>query len=89
MGRRRADNIEWSTEMKIRLIHIDKEEKGFMERVKGRWDAELECGSTSMQKLRDNAARFKKESEIKNLILVRKRQEIDRQENEPESKTDL
>ena len=52
-----------------------------MKRVKERWDAESECGTTSMQKLRDNAARFKKESEIKNLILVRKRQEIDRQEN--------
>ena len=42
-----------------------------------------------MQKLRDNAARFKKEPEIKNLILVRKRQEIDRQENEPENETYL
>ena len=30
-----------------------------------------------------------KEPEIKNLILVRKRQEIDRQENEPENETDL
>ena len=73
-------NIEWSTEIKIRLIHIDKEErkKGreFMKRVKGRWDEESECGTTSM---RDYAARFKKEPEIKNLILVRKRQEIDRQ----------
>ena len=42
-----------------------------------------------MQKLRDNTARFKKEPEIKNLILVRKRQEIDRQENELENETDL
>ena len=86
-------NIEWSTEMKIRLIQINEEERkegrGFMKRVKERWDAESECGRTSMQKLRDNAARFKKEPEIKNLILVRKRQEIDRQENELENETDL
>ena len=79
--------------MKIRLIHIDKEERkkgrGFMKRVKERWDAESERGTTSMQKLRNNAARFKKEQEIQNLILVRKRQEIDRQENEPENETDL
>ena len=58
-------NIEWSTEMKIRLIHIDEEERkknrGFMKRVNERWDAESEYGTTSMQKIRDNAARFKKE----------------------------
>ena len=69
-------NIEWSTEMKIRLIHIYEEERkkgrGFMKRVKERWDAESECGTTSMQKLRDNATRFMKEPEMKNLILVRK-----------------
>ena len=86
-------NIEWSTEMKIRLIQTDEEERkkgrGFMKRAKERWDAESECGTTSMQKLRDNAARFKKEPEIKNLILVRKRQKIDRQENELENETDL
>ena len=59
-----------------------------MKRVKERWDAESECGTTSMKNLRDNAA-LKKEPEIKNLILVRKRQEIDRQANEPENETDL
>ena len=79
--------------MKIRLIQIDEEERnkgrGFMKRVKERCDAESECGTISMQNLRDNAARFKKKTEIKNLILVRKRQEIDRQENEPENETDL
>ena len=42
-----------------------------------------------MQKLRDNAARFKKVPETKNLILVRKIQETDRQENELENETDL
>ena len=79
--------------MKIRLIQIDDEERkkggGFMKRVKERWDAESKCGTTSMQKLRDNAARFKKEPGIKNLMLARKRQEIDRQENELENETDL
>ena len=32
--------------------------------------------SASWQKLRDNAARFKKDSEIKNLILARRREEV-------------
>ena len=86
-------NIEWSTEMKIRLIQINEEERkkgrGFMKKVKERWDAESECGTTSMQKLRDNTARFKKELEIKDLILLRKRQEIDRQENELENEIEL
>ena len=79
--------------MKITLIQIEEEERkkgrGFMKRVKERLDAESECGTTSMQKLRDNAAQFKKEPEIKNLIFVRKRQEIDRRENELENETGL
>ena len=32
--------------------------------------------SASWQKLRDNAARFKKDSQIKNLILARRREEV-------------
>ena len=102
MGRPRADhNLSHRSaqkhrmeyRMKIRSIQIDEEERkkgrGFMKRVKERWDADSECGTTSTQKLRDNAARFKKEPEINNLILVRKRQEIDRQKNELENDTDL
>ena len=41
-----------------------------------------EYQSASWQKLRDNAARFKKEPELKDLILVRQREEIQRTETE-------
>ena len=41
-----------------------------------------EYQSASWQKLRDNAARFKKDPELKDLILVRQREEIQRAETE-------
>ena len=68
--------------MKIKLLLIDEEEMGngwgFMKRIKGWWDTDyLEHAATSMPKLRDNASRFKREPEIKNLLLVRKRSEVD------------
>ena len=76
-----SKKMEWTTEMKIKLIMIDKEERvkgrGFMKRVKERWEVEYpEYSEASWQKLRDNAARFKKEKEIRKLMLVRQREEI-------------
>ena len=70
----------WNTDMKVRLCEIDIEErkkgKGFMRRMKSRWDAEFpDFSSASEQKLRDNAARLKRQKEIMNLVLVRKRHE--------------
>ena len=52
--------------MKVRLAQIDNEERkrgrGFMKRVKERWvDEHPEHATASIQKLRDNAARFRKE----------------------------
>ena len=42
-----------------------------MKTVKERWDQKYpEYLQASWQKLRDNAARFKKEPELKNLILI-------------------
>ena len=79
--------------MKISLIIIDEEERhkgrGFMKRVKERWDVKLpEHATASMQKLRDNASRFKKDHEIMNLMLVRKKTEINCQyENESQAET--
>ena len=87
-------NTKWSTEMKISLIITDEEErhKGrrFMKRVKERWDTKHpEHATASMQKLRDNASRLKKDHEIMNLMLVRKRTEIIRQyENESQVETE-
>ena len=75
-------HLDWTTEMKISLVTLDDEERrkvrGFMKRVKERWDEKYpEYRQASWQKLRDNAARFKKETEIMNLILVRQREEIE------------
>ena len=68
--------------MEVHLIVMDQEEwkkgRGFMKRVKERWDTKYpEYKRVSMQQLRDNASRFKTEKEIINLILVRRRQEIE------------
>ena len=75
-------SLEWTTEMKILLVTLDEEERakgrGFMKRIKERWDMKYsEYQAASWQKLRDNVARFKKEPEIRNLILVRQRQEVE------------
>ena len=72
--------LEWTTEVKINLVVMDNEERskgrGFMKRVKERWDQSYpEYSSASWQKLRDNSARFKKEPDVMNLILVRQREE--------------
>ena len=80
------NNINWTTEMKIKLVKIDDEERskgrGFMKRVQERWDLKfLEQASFNMHNLRNNASRFQKELEIRNLILVRNRNEIDRQKD--------
>ena len=77
-------NINWITEMKIKLVKIDDEEgsrgKGFIKRVKERWDLEfLEQASVSMHNLRNIASRFQKEQKTRNLILVKNRNEISRQ----------
>ena len=49
-----------------------------MKRVKERWiDEYPEHATASIQKLRDNAARFRKEQTITNLILVRQRNEVE------------
>ena len=75
-------NMEWNTDLKLELLQIDGEERkkgrGFMKRVKKRWDLKYpEYRLVSMQKLRDNASRFKKDPVIVNLMLVRERTEFD------------
>ena len=67
--------------MKIVLVMRDEDERakgrGFMKRVKDRWDTKYpERESANWQKLRDNATRFKKDPEIKNLILVRQMEKV-------------
>ena len=65
-----------------------------MKRVKGRLNMKYpKHESASWQKLRDNAARFKKDPEIKNFILVRQREEVQVAEvviqNKPEEKGNI
>ena len=79
-------NIDGTTEMKTKLVKIDDEERskgrGFMKRVKERWDLEFpELASASMHNLRNNASCFQKEPGMRNLILVRNRNEIGRQKD--------
>ena len=67
--------------MKIVIVMLDEDERakcrGLMKRVRHRWDMKYaEHESVSWQKLRDNTARFKKDSEIKNLILEQRREEV-------------
>ena len=53
-----------------------------MKTVKERWDLEFpEQASVSMHNLRNNASRFQKEADIRDLILVRNRNKIDRQKD--------
>eukprot|EP00112_Aurelia_sp_Birch-Aquarium-sp1_P010917 Seg2308.5 transcript_id=Seg2308.5/GoldUCD/mRNA.D3Y31 product="hypothetical protein" protein_id=Seg2308.5/GoldUCD/D3Y31 len=82
----KVGNVRWTTNMKVRLVEIDTEERlkgrGFMVRMKARWDNEFrDYSDASGQKLRDNARRFRNEKEIANLVLLRKRES----ENGPES----
>ena len=71
-------NVNWVTDMKVRLVELDKqaraEGRGFMARLKSRWDEEFkEYRHLDAQCLRDNASRFNKEQSIANLLLVRER----------------
>ena len=75
--------------MKVTLITFDNEERakvrGFMKRVKERWDQYYpEYRDVSWQKLRDNTARFEKDLEVINLILVRRRNEIQQETTQEE-----
>ena len=98
IGQQKRKSIEWTTEIKIVLVILDEDKhakgKGFKKRVKDRWDIKYpEYESASWQKLRDNAARFKKDPEIKNLILVWRREEVQVAEvtieNNPEEEQNL
>ena len=78
--RREGSKTAWSNEMKARLVQMEQEERnkgrGFMSRLKTRWDYEFpQMHYISDQSLRDNANRFKKETALMNLLVVRDREE--------------
>ena len=66
---------KWTTEMKVNLLKIEERERyrghGFMKRMKEAWDDIYENSIMSAQTLRDNAARFRKDNSLLNLIEVR------------------
>ena len=66
---------KWTTEMKVILLKIEKRERnrarGFMKRMKEAWDNIYENSTITAQTLRDNAARFRKDNSLLNLITVR------------------
>ena len=57
-------NNEWTNEMKLELLKIDREERskgrGFMKRMKRRWDEKYPGLPVTVQCLRDIAARISK-----------------------------
>ena len=61
--------------MKVNLLKIEERERnrdcGFMKRIKEAWDDIYENSTISAQTLRDNAARFRKDNSLLNLITAR------------------
>ena len=72
-------NIEWTNEMKLELLKIDREERskgrGFMKRVKERWDERYPDLLVTAQCLRDNATRISKNKALLNLLEVQDQSE--------------
>ena len=63
----------------VNLVEIDRDERqkgrGFMQRIKQVWDDRFRDKTLTAQCLRDNAARFKKDKTLMNLIKVRERKD--------------
>ena len=78
--RQEGPKTAWSNEMKARLVQMEQQERnkgrGFMSRLKTSWDDEFpQMHHINAQNLRDNANRFKKETALMNLLVVRDREE--------------
>ncbi|CAB4000942.1 Hypothetical predicted protein [Paramuricea clavata] len=76
-----TSNAEWTNEMKINLLRIEEQERsrrrGFMKRMKEALDSIYEDKPMRAQCLTDNAARFRKDKAVANLIGVRDRGELE------------
>ena len=78
------DKIKWDNEKKVKLVQLERQGRnggiGFMERLKRVWDeCYPEFRHLTVQCLRDNAGRFKKDKTIAKLILVQNRGEVTEQ----------
>ena len=75
---------KWTTEMKVNLLKIEERERnrgrGFMKKIKEAWDDIYENSTISAQTLRDNAARFRKDNSLLNLITVRDGNDVEPEE---------
>ena len=71
----------WTNEMKINLLKIEERERnrgrGFMKRMKEAWYDMYGESSMTAQTLRDNAARFRKDRLLLNLIEVRNGNDVE------------
>ena len=77
-------SMDWIKEMKVRLVELDRQArsdgKGFMARLKRRWDEEYkEYRFLDAWCLRENASRSSKEQSVLNLVLVLERSDAKRQ----------
>ena len=72
---------KWSTEIKVNLLKIEEQERNrgrrFMKRMKEAWDDIYENSTLSARTLRNNAARFRKDNSLLNLITVRDRNDVE------------
>jgi len=74
-----SKKVKWTNEMKVKLLQIEAEVRtkgrGYMQRLKIEWDMQYpEFNEMKAQCLRDNAAKFKKNETIMNLVLIRNRE---------------
>ena len=86
-GNAAKTNNEWTNEMKLELLKIDREERskrrGFMKQMKERWDKKNPCSPVTAQCLRDNAARISKDKALLNLLEVQDQSETVNNANHP------
>ena len=78
--KRKGNKSEWTLEMKINLVKIDRDERkkgrGFMKRMKEAWEERYSNKPMTVQCLRDNLTRFKNDKAIMNLLEVREGQNM-------------
>ena len=78
------EKIKWDNKKKVKLVQLEEQARnrgiGFMERLRRAWDqCYPEFRHLTVQCLRDNAGRFKKNTTITNLVLVGNKEEVTEQ----------
>ena len=78
------EKIKLDNKKKVKLVQLEEQARnrgiGFMERLRGAWDeCYPEFRHLTVQCLRDNSGRFKKNKTITNLVLVGNKEEVTEQ----------